>query len=180
MTTFLVKKMCRRTPPVPVPRLRVRHPQEAKGVAPTPRRKRANDQEPRAARSARGSLLVFEGRAPNLCTSPVAEWHFPRGYSSDGRTEGGCVLRMADTPWTQRVAASNNSEFMFSKHGTRICTRQQVRTGDSVSDRAHSIAGRRDHERSSLLSPSLTSGHGTQHTGLPPRLCSCGRTTTNA
>ena len=86
-----------------------------------------------------------------------------RGYSSDGRTEGGCVLRMAVTPWTQRVAASNNSEFMFSKvwHGTRICTRQ-VRTGDSVSDRAHSIAGRRDHERSSLLSPSLTSGHGTR------------------
>ena len=70
---------------------------------------------------------------------------------------------MAVTPWTQRVAASNNSEFMFSKHGTRICTRQQVRTGDSVSDRAHSIAGRRDHERSSLLSPSLTSGHGTRN-----------------
>ena len=112
-------------------------------------------------------MLVFEGRAPNLCTSPVAEWHFPRGYSSDGRTEGGCALRMAVTPWTQRVAASNNSEFMFSKHGTRICTRQQVRTGDSVSDRAHSIAGRRDHERSSLLSPSLTSGHGTRKS--PPQ-----------
>ena len=74
---------------------------------------------------------------------------------------------MAVTPWTQRVAASNNSEFMFSKHGTRICTRQQVRTGDSVSDRAHSIAGRRDHERSSLLSPSLTSrARHAQHTGL--------------
>ena len=111
---------------------------------------------------------------------PLRSGTFPGlffGWADRRRTH---PLRMAVTPWTQRVAASNNSEFMFSKHGTRICTRQQVRTGDSVSDRAHSIAGRRDHERSSLLSPSLTSGHGTQHTGLPPRLCSCGRTTTNA
>ena len=77
-------------------------------------------------------------------------------------------LRMAVTPRTQRIAAPNNSESYSRRHPNLH------EAGPNGRRRRRPCPLDCGKERSSLLSPSLTSGHGTRN--IPAWvMCSCGR-----
>ena len=77
-------------------------------------------------------------------------------------------LRMAVTPRTQRIAAPNNSESYSRRHPNLH------KAGPNGKQRRRPCPLDCGKERSSLLSPSLTSGHGTRNI-YRLGLCSCGR-----
>ena len=77
-------------------------------------------------------------------------------------------LRMAVTPRTQRIAAPNNSESYSRRHPNLH------EAGPNGKQRRRPCPLDCGKERSSLLSPSLTSGHGTRNI-YRLGLCSCGR-----